>query len=438
MPEPAELPHRQPRALQQRPRLAGEHAHGPPRRRARAITPSPVPRPRRRQAPELQWVMTVSGPAGGQRVVEQRRAVLGERRARGLVLALDRLGLRARRGGQRAPGRRPAPRRARAPPPRRGCARSGGRSPAARRRARARRATARARPPSRARRPPRRRSAARRARRAARSPAPCPRAPSSTSTSSPAGSRVWSSTCSRAPSQRSGGGARVELIACDPTHGCPPPCRSRACARPTGRCRRCAASTSSSQAGELFGLLGPNGAGKSTLVKIACGLVRPTAGDGPRLRQRRRLARRARAAGLPRRAVPLPRLVHGRGAARAAPGAGRLARAARPSARELLELVELGHVAGPPRRRDVEGDAAAARDRAGAGRRAAAAAARRADERARPRRPADRPRAARAAARARRQRAAQLAPAVRGRARLRPRRDHRRRRGRRRRHARPS
>ena len=30
--------------------------------------------------------------------------------------------------------------------------------------------------------------------------------------------------------------------------------------------------------GELFGLLGPNGAGKSTLVKIACGLVRATAG----------------------------------------------------------------------------------------------------------------------------------------------------------------
>ncbi len=31
--------------------------------------------------------------------------------------------------------------------------------------------------------------------------------------------------------------------------------------------------------GELVGLLGPNGAGKSTLVKIACGLVAPTAGD---------------------------------------------------------------------------------------------------------------------------------------------------------------
>ena len=32
-------------------------------------------------------------------------------------------------------------------------------------------------------------------------------------------------------------------------------------------------------AGEVFGLLGPNGAGKSTLVKIACGLVKATAGD---------------------------------------------------------------------------------------------------------------------------------------------------------------
>jgi ABC-2 type transport system ATP-binding protein len=32
------------------------------------------------------------------------------------------------------------------------------------------------------------------------------------------------------------------------------------------------------EAGQLVGLLGPNGAGKSTLTKIACGLVRPSAG----------------------------------------------------------------------------------------------------------------------------------------------------------------
>jgi ABC-2 type transport system ATP-binding protein len=31
--------------------------------------------------------------------------------------------------------------------------------------------------------------------------------------------------------------------------------------------------------GEIVGLLGPNGAGKSTLAKIACGLVRPNAGE---------------------------------------------------------------------------------------------------------------------------------------------------------------
>jgi ABC-2 type transport system ATP-binding protein len=33
------------------------------------------------------------------------------------------------------------------------------------------------------------------------------------------------------------------------------------------------------ETGELVGLLGPNGAGKSTLTKIACGLVRPSAGE---------------------------------------------------------------------------------------------------------------------------------------------------------------
>ena len=83
--------------------------------------------------------------------------------------------------------------------------------------------------------------------------------------------------------------------------------------------------------GELVGLLGPNGAGKSTLVKIACGLVRRP--PGPRSRGRaRRLAAGAARARLPRRAVPLPRLVTRRRAARAPPAARRVATAARPSA----------------------------------------------------------------------------------------------------------
>jgi ABC-2 type transport system ATP-binding protein len=47
--------------------------------------------------------------------------------------------------------------------------------------------------------------------------------------------------------------------------------------------------------GELVGLLGPNGAGKSTLVKIAVGLVRPTAGEA-RVAGARAGSREARAA----------------------------------------------------------------------------------------------------------------------------------------------
>ena len=122
--------------------------------------------------------------------------------------------------------------------------------------------------------------------------------------------------------------------------------------------------------GELFGLLGPNGAGKSTLVKIACGLVRPTTGS-------------ARIAGAPAGSLEAQRAL------------GYLAELFRfpewQTADELLALHQrlaesrrrrrrARRAAGARRARggraaarrpDVEGHAAAARDRAGDGRLAA-------------------------------------------------------------------
>ena len=176
--------------------------------------------------------------------------------------------------------------------------------------------------------------------------------------------------------------------------------------------------------GELVGLLGPNGAGKSTLVKIACGLVTPTAGRAEVCGAPAGSRDGAPRARLPRRAVPLPRLVHGPRAARAPPAAGGLRRR-RGGARGAARARRAHRRGRAPHRDDVQGHAAAARDRPGADRLAEAAAARRADERARPRRPPHRARAARGAARPRRGGAAELAPAVGGRARLRPRGDHR-------------
>ena len=131
--------------------------------------------------------------------------------------------------------------------------------------------------------------------------------------------------------------------------------------------------------GQLVGLLGPNGAGKSTLVKIACGLVRASAGRveicGTEAGSRGARAR------LPGGALPLPVADERRGAARAAPAAS-----AQPAATTSAPSCSGSSVphARDARRRDVEGHAAAARHRAGADRLAAPAPARRADKRTDP------------------------------------------------------
>jgi ABC-2 type transport system ATP-binding protein len=58
----------------------------------------------------------------------------------------------------------------------------------------------------------------------------------------------------------------------------PPALQARALAKRYGTTEALAGVDVEVAEGELVGLLGPNGAGKSTLVKIACGLVRPSAG----------------------------------------------------------------------------------------------------------------------------------------------------------------
>jgi ABC-2 type transport system ATP-binding protein len=58
----------------------------------------------------------------------------------------------------------------------------------------------------------------------------------------------------------------------------PPALRTHALEKRYGRTQALAGVDVEVGEGELVGLLGPNGAGKSTLVKIACGLVRASAG----------------------------------------------------------------------------------------------------------------------------------------------------------------
>ena len=93
--------------------------------------------------------------------------------------------------------------------------------------------------------------------------------------------------------------------------------------------------------GEIFGLLGPNGAGKTTLIRMITDILRPDSGtillDGRAVggAARQRVAYLPEERGLYRRVSPLDVLVY----------YGRLkgltARAARASARELLERMEL-------------------------------------------------------------------------------------------------
>ena len=141
--------------------------------------------------------------------------------------------------------------------------------------------------------------------------------------------------------------------------------------------------------GELVGLLGPNGAGKSTLVKIACGLVRRPPGRAEVCGEPAGSREAHRSLGYLAELFRFPDWCTGRRAARAPPAPGRLRRRRRGAGGAAR--ARRAHRRGrAPHRDDVQGHAAAARDRPGADRLAEAAAARRADERARPRRAAAR------------------------------------------------
>ena len=171
--------------------------------------------------------------------------------------------------------------------------------------------------------------------------------------------------------------------------------------------------------GELVGLLGPNGAGQVDAHEDRLRPRAPERGHRDGVRSPRRQRAGARRDRLPRGAVPLPRLGDRGRAARAAP-APRTVRRRRGRARRAARARRPRGGDRAAGRGDVEGHAAAARDRPGAHRRAAARPARRAHERAGSRRAAARPRHPRGPARAGHRGAAELAPAQRGRARLRP------------------
>ena len=328
MPEPR----RAPRRSAARPAAAAAPRTPAPvtgrRSASAAITPEPGPAARRGQAAR---VAVRHARVTGRRRAARRRAAPRRARtsagARGLVLALDRLRLRARRA--RHPHRPRGQRRGAHALDRPGevARRRPARRAAARRRARARASDG---SPRDLHRQPVRRGDADQRRAAHGEPLDRLRgvlgAASSTSTLLVPGSRVWSSTCSRSPSQRSGGGESVRrpsraILRADgprpvghrPAQGL----RLGAGAprrRPRGRRRRAVRAARAQRRGQVDAREDRLRARPpDRRARRVCGSPAGSAGG-------------ARRAGLPRRAVPLPRLVHGRRAARAAPGARRLGR----------------------------------------------------------------------------------------------------------------
>ncbi len=135
--------------------------------------------------------------------------------------------------------------------------------------------------------------------------------------------------------------------------------------------------------GEITVVLGRNGVGKTTLLKSLMGVV-PVKTGSVRARRRRHHARDALRARAPRHRLRAAgaRDLRPADASRTTCGWGwRRDAAARRSRRAVRAVPGAEADARPPRRRPVRRPAAAARDRARAGRRADAADARRADRR---------------------------------------------------------